>query len=146
MVDRLREELGSSYSPSVVSQFTKVPVGEYMLRFGIGCASDQFPVVEDAVDQIVKALQAKGPTAAELEKVTRTWLNEQDARIKTNDYWSEHLRDRALDPDLDDEGAAYVTRVNALTAADVQAAARLYADPANRVRLALAPGPAASGQ
>jgi hypothetical protein len=66
-------------------------------------------------------------------------LNEQDARIKTNDYWSEHLRDRALDPDLDDEGPAYVTRVNALTAADVQAAA-LYADPANRVRLALRQG------
>ncbi len=146
VVDRLREELGSSYSPSVMSQFTKVPVGEYMLRFGIGCASDQIPAVEDAVDQIVKALQAKGPTAAELEKVTRTWLNEQDARTKTNDYWSEHLRDRALDPDLDDDGGAYVTRVNALTAADVQAAARLYADPANRVRLALAPGPAAGGQ
>ena len=68
-----------------MSQFTKVPVGEYMLRFGIGCASDQFPIVEHAVDEIVKALQAKGPTAAELEKVTRTWLNEQDARTKTND-------------------------------------------------------------
>jgi zinc protease len=129
-----------------VSQFTKVPVGEFMLRFGIGCASDQIPVVEGAVDEIVKALQAKGPTAAELEKVTRTWLNEHDARTKTNDYWSEHLRDRALAPGPDDEGADYVTRVNALTAADVQAAARLYADPANRVRLALAPGPAAAGQ
>ena len=146
VVDRIREQLGSSYSPSVVSDFTKVPVGEYMLRFGIGCAPDQIPAVEDAVDEIVKALQVKGPTAAELEKVTRTWLNEQDARTRTNEYWAGWLRDRALDPALDDGGAEYVARVNALTAADVQAAARLYADPANRVRLALSPGPAASGQ
>ena len=144
VVDRIRQELGSSYSPSVVSQFIKVPVGEYMLRFGIGCASDQIPAVEGAVDEIVQALQAKGPTAAELEKVTRTWLNEQDARTKTNDYWSERLRDRALDPALDDNGADYVTRVNALTAADVQAAARLFADSGHRLRLALAPAAVAA--
>ena len=68
-----------------MSQFTKVPVGEYMLRFWHRSAPPtRSPAVEDAVDEIVKALQAKGPTAAELEKVTRTWLNEQDARIKTN--------------------------------------------------------------
>ena len=146
VVDRIREQLGSSYSPSVVSQFTNVPVGEYMLRFGIGCASDQIPAVEGAVDEIIAALQTKGPTAAELEKVTRTWSNEHDARTRTNEYWSERLRDRALDPALDDDGADYVTRVNALTAADVQAAARLYADPASRVRLALAPGPVAARQ
>ena len=29
VIDRIREELGSAYSPGVVSQFSKVPVGEY---------------------------------------------------------------------------------------------------------------------
>ena len=29
VVDRIREELGTSYSPGVVSQFARVPVGEY---------------------------------------------------------------------------------------------------------------------
>jgi zinc protease len=144
VVDRIREELGSSYSPGVVDQLTKVPVGQYVLRFGIGCAPDQVPTVERAVEEIVEALQAKGPTAEELEKVTRTWLNEHDARTKTNEYWSERLRDRALDPELDDEGGDYVVRVRALTAADVQAAARTYANAANRVRLVLASEPVAA--
>ena len=124
--------------PSVVSQFTKVPVGEYMLRFGIVAPPTSSPLSRTPSTRSSRPCRRRADRG-QLEKVTRTWLNEQDARIKTNDYWSEHLRDRALDPDLDDEGPAYVTRVNALTAADVQAAA-LYADPANRVRLALRQG------
>jgi zinc protease len=138
VIDRVREELGSSYSPGVVSKFAKVPVGQYALRFGIGCAPDQVPVVERAIDEIIQKLQEGGPTAAELEKVTRTWLNEHDARVKTNDYWSDRLRQRALDPALDDEGDDYVARVKALTGADVRAAAKTYASDANRARLVLA--------
>jgi zinc protease len=135
---RIREELGSAYSPSVSSQFVKVPIGEYVLRFGIGCAPDQVPLVERAIDEIIDGLQGAGATPGELEKVTRTWLNEYDTRTKTNDYWSDRLRDRALDPELDDEGPEYVTRVKGLTTADVQAAAKDYASPTNRVRLVLA--------
>ena len=138
VTDRIREELGSAYSPGVVSQFTKVPAGEYLLRFGIGCAPDQVPVVERTIDEIISALQSQGPTAGELEKVTRTWLNEYDARTKTNEYWSNRLRTRALDVALDDEGPDYVERVKALTTADVQAAARVYTNGANRLRLVLA--------
>jgi zinc protease len=146
VTDRIREELGSAYSPGVVSQFTSVPIGQYALRFGIGCAPDQIPLVEHTVDEIIGALQASGPTPAELEKVTRTWLNEYDTRTKTNEYWSDRLRDRALDPALDDEGPEYVARVKALTAADVQAAARTYAGGSNRVRLVLASGPPPMGR
>ncbi len=143
MIDRIREELGTSYSPGVMSQFTNIPVGQYALRFSIGCAPDQISIVERAVDDIIGALQEKGPTTAELEKVTRTWLNEHDARIRTNEYWSERLQNRALDPNLDDEGSDYVARVKALTPADVEAAARTYADGKNRVRLILASEPSA---
>ncbi len=143
VIDRIREELGTSYSPGVMSQFTNIPVGQYALRFSIGCAPDQISIVERAVDDIIGALQEKGPTTAELEKVTRTWLNEHDARIRTNEYWSERLQNRALDPNLDDEGSDYVARVKALTPADVEAAARTYADGKNRVRLILASEPSA---
>jgi zinc protease len=143
VIDRIREELGTSYSPGVMSQFTNIPVGQYALRFSIGCAPEQIDTVESTVDEIISALQAKGPTPAELEKVTRTWLNEYDARVRTNEYWSERLRNRALDPKLDDEGSDYVARVRALTVADVQAAAATYADGRNRVRLILASEPSA---
>jgi zinc protease len=138
VTDRIREELGSAYSPGVTSQFTRVPVGAYALRFGIGCSAEQVPIVERAIDEIVSGLQSNGPTAPELEKVTRTWLNEHDARTKTNEYWAQRLSTRALDPALDEEGPDYVDRVKALTSADVQAAARTYANGANRIRLVLA--------
>jgi zinc protease len=146
VIDRIREELGSAYSPGVSSQFTNVPVGQYALRFGIGCAPDQVPIVERTIDEIITALQTTGPSASELEKVTRTWLNEHDARARTNEYWADRLRDRALDPALDDEGPDYVSRVKALTAADVQAAARTYAVTANRARLVLVSEPVAMGR
>ena len=136
----------SAYSPGVSSQFTNVPVGQYALRFGIGCAPDQVPIVERTIDEIITALQTTGPSASELEKVTRTWLNEHDARARTNEYWADRLRDRALDPALDDEGPDYVSRVKALTAADVQAAARTYAVTANRARLVLVSEPVAMGR
>jgi predicted Zn-dependent peptidase len=55
----------------------------------------------------------------------------------------ERLRNRALDPNLDDEGSDYVARVKALTPADVEAAAQTYADGKNRVRLILASEPSA---
>ena len=137
VVDRIREELGTSYSPGVVSQFAKVPVGEYELRFWVACSPDEAATVGRTIDGIIKALQATGPTAGELAKVTRTWLNEYDARTKTNQYWSGRLRTRALDPALDAD-SDYVSRVKALSVADVQAAARAYAG-ANRVRLLLKP-------
>ena len=116
------------------------------VRFGIGCAPDQVPIVERAIDEIIAALQSKGPTPGELEKVTRTWLNEFSVRTTTNEYWSDRLRTRALDPELDDEGPDYVDRVKALTAADVQEAARVYASGANRVRLVLASDDATAGR
>lgn len=146
IIDRIREELGTSYSPGVVSQFGKVPVGEYALRFWVACTPDEADTVGRTIDGIIGALQANGPTAAELEKVTRTWLNEHDARTKTNQYWSNRLRTRALDPGLDDEESDVVARVRALSAADVQAAARTYADGANRVRLLLEPEPVGVGR
>jgi zinc protease len=146
VIARIREDLGTSYSPGVFSQFVKVPVGQYALRLWIACAPDQFVAVEDAVDDIIRELQQTGPSAAELEKVQRTWLNEHDARTKTNQYWVERLRSRALDPSLDDEGGDYVARVKALSVADVQAAARTFADSTNRVRLVLEPQMAAAGQ
>jgi zinc protease len=139
VIDRIREDLGSAYSPGVDSRYTKVPVGEYALRFSIGCATQDMPAIERAVDGIVGDLQDHGPTPGELEKVTRTWLNEHDARSKTNGYWAGRLRIRMLDPGLDDAGADYVARVSALSAADVQAAARTLTSGANRVRLVLEP-------
>jgi zinc protease len=146
VIARIREELGTSYSPGVFSQFVKVPIGQYALRLWIACAPDQFTDVEKAVDEIIAELQQTGPSAAELEKVQRTWLNEYDARTKTNQYWAERLRTRGLDPALDDEGTDYVARVKALSVADVQAAARTFTDGTNRVRLVLEPQLAAAGQ
>ena len=69
----------------------------------------------------------------------RTWLNEYDARTRTNQYWADRLRDRSLDPVDEELEANYVQRVTALTPADVQAAARTYADGHNRARLMLEP-------
>ena len=64
---------------------------------------------------------------------------EYDARTKTNQYWADRLRDRSLDPVDEELEANYVQRVTALTPADVQAAARTYADGHNRARLMLEP-------
>jgi zinc protease len=137
VTDRIREQLGSSYSPGVESRFTSIPAGEYAVRLSIGCAVSDVPAIEQAVDEIIRALQENGPTAGEIEKVTRTWLNEHDARSKTNAYWADRLSMRALDPALDDAG--FPERVKALRAADVQAAARTFTSGVNRVRLVLEP-------
>jgi zinc protease len=139
VIDHIREELGSSYSPGVVSHFTKVPVGEFALRLSIGCAPEDVPKIQESVDEIIKDLQEHGPTPVELQKVTRTWLNEHEARTKTNGYWSGRLSIRALDPAVDDDGEDYETRVKALTAADIQAAARTFTSGTNRVRVMLEP-------
>jgi zinc protease len=139
VIDRIREELGTTYSPGVNSDFTNVPVPEYALRFWIACSPDEAPRVDEAIGSIIADLQAKGSTAGELEKVRRTWLNEYDARTRTNQYWADRLRDRSLDPVDEELEANYVQRVTALTPADVQAAARTYADGHNRARLMLEP-------
>ena len=141
VIDRIREELGTSYSPNVVSQFSRVPIGQYAVRFWVACSPREAPAVWRTIDAIIRGLAESGPTAAELEKVTRTWLNEQDARLRTNQYWTGRLRTQALDPAGVDEDATLVARVKALTAADVQAAARTYTDGTNRVRLLLEPEP-----
>jgi zinc protease len=145
-IDRIREELGTTYSPGVVSDFSRIPAGEYALRFWIACSPDEAPRVDAAIGQILSGLKAKGPTAGELEKVRRTWLNEHEARTRTNEYWADRLRDRAIDPRAEEAESTYVARVNALTAADVTEAARSFVDEAHRVRLLLEPEPFGLGR
>jgi zinc protease len=145
-VDRIREELGTTYSPGVVSDFSRIPVGEYALRFWIACSPDEAPRVDGAIGQILSDLQSKGPTPAELEKVRRTWLNEHDARTRTNEYWADRLRDRAIDPRAEEAESTYVARVKGLTIADVQEAAGSFVNEGHRVRLMLEPEPFGFGR
>ena len=85
VVDRIREELGTSYSARRRERVRQSAGGRVRLRFWVACSPDEAATVGRTIDGIIRALQADGPTTAELAKVTRTWLNEDaPARRRTS--------------------------------------------------------------
>jgi len=87
----------------------------------------------------IKRLQENGPDAAELEKVKSGWIQNHRRSLRENGYWVANLQS-SLTEGTDPASILKVEQqVAALTAQDVQAAARRYFDTKNYVQVVLNP-------
>ncbi len=140
-VDRtLREQLGGTYSPGVNGGSTKVPREEYTLTVQFQSAPDNVDTLSQAVFGLIDTLQAKGPEAADVEKVKEQLLREHEVEVKQNAFWLGNIAAR-LHYGEDPAGldSAYTAMIDALTGAQLQAAARQYFNTKNYAKFVLLP-------
>ena len=140
-VDRtLREKLGGTYSPGVSGSNAKVPREEYTLTVQFESSPANADTLSKTVFALIDTLQANGPSAADVEKVKEQLLREHQVEVKQNAFWAGNIAARLRygeDPaGLD---SAYTQMIEALTGAQLQAAAKAYFNTKNYAKFVLLP-------
>ncbi|MBC7919008.1 MAG: insulinase family protein, partial [Rhodoferax sp.] len=139
LVEVLREKMGAVYSPSLSAQFSKLPYGHYHVNLTVPSSPENVGKIADASLAEMQKLKDEGPQAGDLAKVKENWIKNFREAVKTNGYWLSVLRSSLEQGEDPARVLTYEARVKALTAADVQRAARQYLDTQNMVQMALNP-------
>jgi len=140
LIETLREQLGGTYSPSVGASPTRAPHAEYMVRVDFQSSPENVEKLSQTVLALIDTLKAKGPSAVDVEKVKEQLVRTRETDIKTNAYWIGNIsgRDQAGE-DIAGLLGPYDQMIRTLTAAQIQAAARLYFNTKSYQRFVLLP-------
>jgi zinc protease len=139
IIEVLREQLSLIYGGSAGGQLGRIPYGHYSL-------SVTLPTGPENVDKVLKAtfdeferLKREGPLAGDLAKVKQNWIQNHRKALRENGYWLGRIQSALLDGTDPKAILTHEERVNALTAAEVQDAARRYLNTENYVQVVLYP-------
>jgi zinc protease len=139
IIEVLREKMAMIYGGGASGALSKIPYGNYSIGINLPTGPENVDKVVAATFAEIKRLQESGPDAAELEKVKTGWIQNHRRSLRENGYWVANLQS-SLTEGTDPASILKVEQqVGALTAQDVQAAARRYFDTSNYVQVVLNP-------
>lgn len=139
IIEVLRERLSLIYGGSASASLGRIPYQSYSLSVTLPTGPENVDKVLAAAFEEFERLKREGPTAADLAKVKQNWIQNHRKALRENGYWLGRLQSALVDGT---DPAAILTheqRVQALTPAEVQEAARRYLDTNNYVQVVLYP-------
>jgi zinc protease len=139
ITDILREKLTLIYGGGMGGSLERVPYGHYTIGASLPTGPANVDKVIAAVFAEIALMKEQGPPAADLDKVKQNWIQVHRRSLRENAYWLSHLQNSVTqdtDPDLI---LTSEQRIAAVTAKDVQEAARRYFDLQNYVQVVLYP-------
>ncbi len=139
IIEKLREELGSMYSGGLSGSIQKRPYVHYTVSANIPTGPESVDKLTNALFDIIKKAQEKGVEQKDLNKVKETWKKHYRSQLQENNYWLDNLSQAFIDQNNPERILDYEQRVDALTLADVQTAARKFLDMNNYVKAVLYP-------
>lgn len=136
----LREQLGGTYSPQVGGSMDKVPREQYTVTVEFGSSPANVDTLARSVFAMIDTLQARGPDSADVEKVREQLRREHEVEVKQNAFWAGNLAARIhFGEDPAGLGAPYTAMIDALSASQLQAAAKRYFNTGNYAKFVLLP-------
>jgi zinc protease len=139
----LREDLGGTYSVSVGASYVRIPRPEYSVSVGFGSDPTRTDSLIASVFQEIARLKADGPTPADLNDTREALLREFEAGSTQNGYLLTQIAGRYESGESVEALFGIGNTYRALTAADIQEAAKTYLSLTNYVKVTLFPeGPA----
>jgi len=91
LLERLREEEGGVYSPSIQMDYSKLPDARYTLTVAFSCSvTNAEKLAQYSVEEIEK-LKKEGPSVENLNKFKANDKLNYESAMKTNDFWSNYL-------------------------------------------------------
>jgi zinc protease len=143
--DRLREQLGGTYSVGVSANPTQHPRERYAVAVGFGSAPGRVDELTRATFAEIDSLKKYGPTKADMEKVKEIELRERESAMRENASWLSLLASYVQNGWELRDILSYDENVRSLSATDVRDAARKYLDEKNYVSVSLYPAGRANG-
>jgi zinc protease len=103
------------------------------------CGPENVEKLTIALMGLIKDAQEKGIDQKDLDKVKETWKKQYHVNLQNNGYWLSSLSNAWIDENNPENILDYEQKVDALTTAGVQAAAKKYLTLSNMTRFVLYP-------
>jgi zinc protease len=139
LIEVLREKLSLIYGGSAGGSISRIPYGSYSLSVTLPTGPESVDGVLAATFEEFERIKREGPSAAELAKVKQNWIQNHRKALRENGYWLGRIQSALLDGTDPNAILTHEARVEALSPAEVQEAARRYLDNNNYVQVVLYP-------
>jgi zinc protease len=139
ILDRLREKEGETYSPRVSVSFNKYPLNRYSYTISFGCAPGNVDKLVNAAREEMNKLKTDGATADDITKFSTEETRQYELHLRDNGYWLSWLTEQTENGDELTEVLQYPALIKKVTPASVKAAANLYLNDDNFIKLLLIP-------
>jgi zinc protease len=126
LIEQLRENESGVYGISARGSMNKVPYGSYSFNISFPCGPDNAEkLTQSALNELSKII-ANGPDEKDLNKFKQAEVMEYKKQIKENRYWLSNFTRSVTNSVSPDEILEVETKINAVTAKDVQDVAQKY--------------------
>ncbi len=136
--DRLREDLGGTYSVSVSGGYEKFPDAVFRTRIMFGSAPERVEELTAVVFEEIEDFKNENLSEDDVSKVRENQRRTKETNLRENGYWVGQLAFSAQ-YGIDPGGLISYDLIDNLTADKIRAAARLYLPTDNYVLVSLYP-------
>ncbi|MEQ9569349.1 MAG: insulinase family protein [Longimicrobiales bacterium] len=136
--ERLREDLGGTYSVGVNAGYEKHPEAGYTLQVSFGSDPERVGELRAAVFDEIARLQDEGPSPDDVAAALEGERRSLETNLESNAWWASQLTFSLAD-DADPRFLVDMARYEGIDAAAVQEAARRYLDAEQYVSVVLLP-------
>jgi zinc protease len=137
--DILREKLGATYSPNASSSMSSLYKGYGQMTVSSTADPAKIDEINAAVDEIAKSLAATAPSADLITRARNPMIERIERNRRENGYWLGIVDEaQSLPKDLR-YPREQEKLLRSITAAELQAAAKRWLNPANALRIRIIP-------
>ena len=135
----IREEKGGTYGIGAYGSPSLFPHKEFSLSVSWGCDPTRVDELVKTVMQQLDSLRTKGPDQVYIDKVKEIQRRGREVNLKENRFWLSNFRTSYANGENPEEILGFDKRVDNLSAAAMQSAAKKFFDTNNMVKVVLFP-------
>jgi zinc protease len=139
IIDVLREKMGLIYGGGMNANMTRIPYGHYAIGVTLPTGPGNVDKVLAATFAEIERMKVQGPDLADLDKVKRNWVQSYRKSLRENGYWLAHFQSALTEGTDPASILGFERQVEAISAADLKAAAQRYFNTSNYVQVVLYP-------
>jgi zinc protease len=139
LTERLREQESGVYTPRCGSFYLNYPSGRYSVTVQFTCGPANVEKLIAATLEEVDKIKQNGADPADIEKFKAQEARSTQLKLKTNEFWVDHLASTARNQENPDYIVDYIKSLAAVTAESTKASANKYLSGDNLIRLILLP-------
>ena len=139
-IDRLREELGATYSPVVLRDSSETLDEFGLMGVGAEVNPTQLERLMQVIEEVAEGLKTADVQPDELARAREPMIQSLSRDRAGNDFWIGRLAGSTWDPRRLESIRTQEKLVQAVTAADIRRIARKYLGRASALRLFVEPG------
>lgn len=139
LTERIREELGATYSPSAMSAFSSVNPGYGYLGVSLDLEPGEVDALYGVVDEIAASMVAGEISEDEVDRARRPILEQIEENLEQNEYWLSLISTAQTQPEYLDRHRVAADQYRSITREELIEAAAAYLRPETAYRVSILP-------